>query len=74
MVDPVNALLNVRWISSDRQGGERRESIVIVTLRPAKANATLRHYLNISSPVTASSGWLRDRSPYHCSEEALAVL
>ena len=35
------ALLNDRWKSSDRQGGERRESIVIVTLRPANANATL---------------------------------
>ena len=35
------ALLNVRWKSSDRQGGERRESIVIVTLRPANANATV---------------------------------
>jgi hypothetical protein len=35
------ALLKVRWKSSDRQGGERRESIVIVTLRPANANATV---------------------------------
>ena len=35
------ALLNVRWKSSDRQGGERRESIVIVNLRPAKANPTV---------------------------------
>src|SRR6516164_3219625 len=35
------ALLNVRCKSSDRQGGERRESIVIVTLRPENANATV---------------------------------
>ena len=35
------ALLNVRWKSSDRHGGERRESMVMVTLRPAKANATV---------------------------------
>ena len=42
------ALLNVRWKSSDRLWGERGESIVIVTLRPANANATLKHYLNIS--------------------------